>query len=408
MSQDAEGLTLLLITVGAILLVAPGIEVLSRKTRLPRVSLLLLLGVLFGPMALDTIPAERAHWYPGITRVALAMVGFLLGGEFTLASLRARGRDVFVTSLAVSLGTGLIVGGGLYLLDAPLAVALILGTAATATDPAAVASVIRDGDARGSNTSLLRGIVAVDDVWGLMLFAIVLSVLQTFEAAHTSDAIAQVLGHAALELGGSLLLGGALGLAMAAVTGRLKPGEPTRLEALGFVLLCCGAASYLELSYLLSAVMMGAVVSNVATHHEVAFHEIEEIETPFLVVFFVLSGATAEFHGDTSSLLMVLAYVGLRMLGRLVAGGLGVLSSRGDFDKLIGLALLPQAGVALGMTLIAVEEAPDIGPRILPVVILSTVLFESFGPILTAWHLRRVGEVGDRGGDEDTSAPAAP
>ncbi len=337
---------------------------------MPRVTLLILLGVLLGPMAL--------------AEVALAMVGFLLGGEFTRANLVQRGKAVVVVSLAVVVVTMALVTAGMVLLGVALPAALVLGTAATATDPAAVDAVCRERP-EGPLTSLLRGVVAVDDVWGMLLFAVVLSAIDAMAGGPLG---AEAMVHAVRELGGSLGLGAALGAAMAAVTGRLTPGEPTRMEALGFVLLSCGLASWLGLSYLLTAVAMGAAVANLATHHETTFRELEAIETPFLVLFFVLSGATADVTADPEVWLLVTAYLTLRTLGRIAGGWVGVRSSDPERGAAIGFALLPQAGVALGMTLVAVERLPELAWA-LPVVVLSTVVFESLGPVATAWVVDR-------------------
>lgn len=341
---------------------------------MPRVTLLILLGLALGPMALDLLPEERQQWYPVLAEVALAMVGFLLGGEFTLANLRERGRKVLVLSVAVSAATLVVVTAGMWMVGVALPAALVLGTAATATDPAAVDAVCRDRSERPL-TSLLRGVVAVDDVWGMLLFAVVLASLDALEGGQVG---AEALLHAGRELGGSLALGALLGGAMAVVTGRTTPGEPTRLEAIGFVLLSCGLASWLGLSYLLTAVAMGAAVANLASHHEVAFRELEAIESPFLVVFFVLSGASATLETGAGPLGMVVAYVVLRTLGRVVGSWLGGGGGR------LGMALLPQAGVALGMTLVAVERVPAMAWT-LPVVVMGTVLFEALGPVATAW-----------------------
>ncbi len=376
----------LLLTVGSILLLVPAVDAVAHRTRIPRVTLLIGLGVALGPMAMDVLPEERTQWYPLLVEIALAMVGFLLGGEFTLDNLREQGRAVLAVSGAVTIVTALVVSGGLWLLGTSAATALVLGTAATATDPAAVDSVCRDRE-DGPTSSLLRGIVAVDDVWGMLLFALVLSALG---AMTTGELGTHELLHAVRELGGSIALGGVLGLLAAAVSGRLQPGEPTRLEALGSVLLCCGLASYFGLSYLLAAVTMGAVVASTATHHETAFHELEAIETPFLVLFFVLSAASASPAGVREGLWLVAAYVALRTVGRLVGGWVGARAGAPERTGLLGLALLPQAGVALGMTMVAVERAPELAP-VLPVVVVSTVLFESLGPMGTAWVLDREG-----------------
>jgi len=381
----------LLITLGVILLAAPPLRALGQRMHVPQVSLLLLAGVLVGPMGLDLLPEAKERWYPALAEVALAMVGFLLGGEFTWSNMRQRGRSVLVVSAMVSVVTFVGVAAGLMLLGCSWPAALLLATAATATDPAAVDAVARESGASGPTTSLLRGVVAVDDVWGILLFGGVLGLLQ---ASSPGAEQAHALGHAAVELGGSVLLGTVLGLVMAAVTGRLTPGEPTRLEATGFVLLCCGAASALGLSYLLSAVVMGAVVANLASHHEVSFRELEAVEAPFLTIFFVLSGATASFSGGSSDILLwVAGYVVLRTLSRAAGGALGVRASAPAVPTHLGLGLLPQAGVALGMTLVAVERIPSLADTALPVVVISTVCFETVGPLVTRWVLMKAGDI---------------
>lgn len=390
MTESSAELALLLATVGAVLLLAPATQVLADRLRLPRVTLLLLLGVLLGPLALDVLPQARARWYPALANVALAMVGFLLGGEFTLSSLRRRGRAVLGLSLGVALVSAALVTGGLVALGVSLPVALVLGAAATATDPAAVDAVTRDCDTCAENASLLRGVVAIDDVWGLLIFGGAMALLGNLAGEAEGSA---ALLYAGRELGGSVLLGVLLGAPMALLTGRLNPGEPTRLEALGFVLLCSGLASLLELSYLLSAVAMGATVANLARHHERPFHELEDIEVPFLVLFFVLSGSTAELDALRAAGGLALAYVLLRVGGRVLGGWLGAVAGGRLVRRDLGLALLPQAGVALGMTLVAVERFPDLGEELLPVVMLATVLFEAAGPVLTRRTLARAGEL---------------
>lgn len=381
---DASGLFLL--TTGALILAAPWVDLVARRSRVPQVSLLLLLGVLLGPMGLDLLPEDRDHWLPVVTEVALAMVGFLLGGELKASHLRARGRPVVVISAVVSVGTLLVVALGLLAVGTRPATALVLATAATATDPAAVDSVLRAGHHRGPTAALLRGIVAVDDVWGLLLFGLLLSVLSAFTGAGLQPT---ALVHALGELGGSVLLGGGLGLAATVLLGRLRPGEPTRLEVLGLVLVACGLASSLGLSYLLSAVAMGAVFANTARHVEAPIRALESLETPFLVLFFVLSGASAAASISGQGWVLLGAYILLRTAGRLLGGWLGGRLAGDHHPAAIGGALLPQAGVALGMTLVAAERAPEVAGDVLPVVILSTLGFEGLGPLATSWLMAR-------------------
>ena len=171
------------------------------------------------------------------------------------------------------------------------------------------------------------------------------------------------------------------------------------------MLLTCGVASTLDLSYLLSAVAMGAVFANTARHVEAPLRAMESLETPFLVLFFVLSGASAVATPSGTGWVLLGAYVGLRVAGRVIGGWLGVRLSGTDQPRAIGGALLPQAGVALGMTLVALERVPEIAGEVLPVVIMSTLLFEGLGPVLTRVLVERWEPPAPRPADGAAGAP---
>ena len=181
---------------------------------------------------------------------------------------------------------------------------------------------------------------------------------------------------------------------MAYLSGRIKPGQPTLVEALGIVFLVGGLALWLEVSFLLSAMVLGLVVGRRARHHEQPFHAIENIEWPVMILFFVLAGAALDMSALLAVGLAGGAYVALRIVGRLLGGWPGGLISGAppNIRRWIGLALLPQAGVAMGMALIAVQRFPEHRDLIMPVVIGATVLFELFGPILARLALVRSGE----------------
>jgi NhaP-type Na+/H+ or K+/H+ antiporter len=228
----------ILLLIGGIFLAGLVADLIGRRTPIPRVTLLVLLGVAAGPAGLDLL-ARADSWSPVVSQVALAMVAFLLGGALHRGALRGHGRAVVLGSLILVVVTAMLVGCGLILLGFPLEVALPLAAIVTATDPAAVADVLRQVRARGPFSRVLLGVVAMDDAWGLVLFSLALAVAVSLGASAGAE---HVLLEGAGELFGSVVLGGVLGLAMAALTGRLHPGEPTQVEALGGVFLCAGAA----------------------------------------------------------------------------------------------------------------------------------------------------------------------
>lgn len=381
---------LTLITLGGLLLLGFVADGIGNRTFLPRVTTLLLFGFLIGPYALGLLPDLGQSWFPTITHMALVMVGFLLGGRLTPSMLAERQRLILWLSVAVVIFTALFVFVGIGLTGASMVVALVLAGVAPATDPVASVDIVRENRSEGPFSRTLLGIVAIDDAWGLILFSLLLAVVHSVNGSGATE----VLAYAGREVLGAVLLGLALGVPMSFLTGRVRPGEPTRVEALGLVFLCGGFALWLEVSPLLAAMSMGMTVANLASHHERPFHEIENIEWPFLVFFFVLSGAMLDIGVLSQTGLLALGYIILRVLGRLVGAWIGARlgGAEDSITHWMGLALMPQAGVALGMALVATQHFPELAETVLPVVLVSTVFFELTGPICTRIALRRSGE----------------
>jgi len=156
-------------------------------------------------------------------------------------------------------------------------------------------------------------------------------------------------------------------------------------EALVLTLLCVGLALWAGASFLIAAIVMGAVITNTARHHEYPFHAIENIERPFLIVFFVLAGASLELGPLWQTGLISIVYIGCRVLGAIVGASAGARFGKAGTatGRWMGIALLPQAGVAMGMALVAATAFADYRDVLLPVVIGATVLFEIIGPLGT-------------------------
>lgn len=382
----------ILITIGSLFLIGLVTDAVGARTKLPRVTLLIIFGVVIGPSLLNLVPYPVTNWFPIVGNMALAMIGFLLGGKLKFTTLRYTGHQVLWISIAEVVVTALIVGGGLLLLGVRPEIALLLAGISAATAPAATADVIWEAKARGKFTQTLLGIVAIDDAWALIIFSLLFVIAQMFVGKAGGM---QILTHSAWELGGAVLLGVVFGYPMAFLTGRIKSGEPTIVEALGLVFLCCGLALWLKVSYLLAVMVLGLVVTNLAHHHKRPFHAIEGIERPFMVLFFILAGVSLHLGLLMTSGLIGIAYVILRFIGRIIGGYSGGVIAHSDKNtkRWIGLALMPQAGVALGMALVASENFPEVKNIILPVVLGATVAFEIIGPIMTRMALMRAHEI---------------
>lgn len=378
----------LILLIGLLLSIGIVAETIGQHVKIPRVTVLIVCGVLLGPEVLAWIPESTSETFEFLTVIALTMIGFLLGGRLLSQPLERMGRATLIYSLVITVVTGLVVAVGLLALGFPLPVALVLSGVALATDPLATVDVIRTLGNTGVLARMLEGIVALDDVWGLVLF----SVLMSLASALSADFTWHYLMHGAWELFASVALGIGLGLPGGWISGRLKEGEPTLLEALALVFLCAGLSRHFELNYLLSAIAMGAAVTVSSTHHERAFHEIEIIEWPFLVMFLLLTGASFSFAEFDGTWMLVLAYMGLRIVGRWLGGWvpaeLGMLTRRER--SYAGLCLLPQAGVALGVALLGCQTFPEHTSAIIGTAVMATILFEIIGPPMTSWGLTKL------------------
>ncbi len=384
-----QGYASALIALGLLFLAGLAADALGRRTRLPRVTLLLACGLIAGRPGLDLIPSTLEAIYPIVSVIALSMVAFLLGGELSLRTLRQHGRAIVAISLVVVIVTLLTVGLGLAALGVPLGAAVMIAAIATATDPAATYDVIGQTGNRSSFARTLKGIVAIDDAWGVMAFALMVVVAQALSGTGSG---VEIMLDALVEIGLSIALGLVIGIPGGLLTGRLTGGEPLRIEALGLVFLTAGLSLWFGLSYLIAGMTAGAVIVNLARHHTRAFREIEHLEWPFMIIFFILAGATLEVDILWTAGPILLGYIVFRLTGRVLGGWLGAMLSHVPAPERAwyGPALLPQAGVAIGMALIAGEVFPEYAATITALAIGATVVFELTGPLATEYALRRV------------------
>ena len=401
MNENIE-ISTILMTFGGLFLLGLVADLLGRNTPLPRVTLLIFAGVLIGPSALDWLPEFTNDWFPVLTDIALAMIGFLLGQSLTKKKLSSLGRPIIGISMGVLLMTSSLMFLGMLALGAPLELALILAGIAPATAPAPVVDVTSELDAKGPFTNTLLGIVAIDDAWGMLLFSVLLVLASIFSG--NGDGWQTVL-NGGWEVFGALLLGALLGFPMAYLTGHIYPGKSSQAEALGLVLLCAGLAEWLEVSYILSTMMMGMVVANFTQHHRrKLFHELETFEWPLLILFFLLAGASLDINALWAVGMLGVGYFVLRLLGRVSGSFLGTLWADRPADepqlhnqnikhfRWMGLAMLPHAGIPIGMALLATQYFPQHHATILAIILGSTVLFELIGPPLTRYLLIKTGE----------------
>lgn len=376
-------------TIGGLFVLGLIADIIGRKTFLPRVTILLLCGVLIGPQFFNLLPSFFIDdWFSVVTDISLGMIGFLLAQKMTLQKFKEIGKSVLIISLFKVIVTFASVLFCLYLINIDLKAAILLAAIASPSAPAAIYDLVQELKIENPFSQKLLSIVAIDDLWGIVLFIFSLTFVSILGA--NSDWLLYVK-NGAIEIFGSIFLGVGFGLIVAWITGRIQEGQPTQAEALAAIFLTISLANYFEFSPLLSAVILGITVANTATHHNTPFEAIKGFEWPFLIIFFLLAGASLHIDALFSVGFIGFAYILSRSLGIYFGAKIGCKKTKQkDFScKYLGYALLPQAGVAVGMALMASQNFNSLRDIILPVVIGSTVIFELFGPILARKVLQK-------------------
>jgi Kef-type K+ transport system membrane component KefB len=376
---------------GGLFLIGFVADLVGRFTFLPRVTLLLLSGLAIGPAGLSLLPESFvSDWFPALTSISLALIGFLLGHQLSIPALKKRGTGIIGISLCKVFGAWFTVGLVLLFAGANPVVALLLAGIAPATAPAATYDLVHEYQAKGEFSETLLAIVALDDIWGLLIFILMLTCAGVMNG--NTDISAGVITSSKV-IGGSVFLGIVLGVPMAYLTGRIRRGEPTLAEALGFVLLGAGIAGWLNLLPILSTMTMGITVASLAKHHERPFHAIEHVEWPFIILFFLLAGASLQIDILPMASGITVVYILSRCVGIYIGtrAGCRFVGAGPLLRKWLGLALFPQAGVAIGMALLAVQEFPEKAAVVLTVVVASTIILETVGPVFTRQAIRAVG-----------------
>jgi Kef-type K+ transport system membrane component KefB len=364
----------------------------------PRVTLLLLIGVIAGPHALGLVPEQTTAWFPFVAHLALAIIGFLLGEEFRWTDVRNKGRRVVGISIGETAAAVMVVFGAVYLLTGDIALSLLLGGIAPASAPAAIFETIREGRARGELTETLLGVVAIDDAWGVIAFSIL---LVAATAIGGQGAATGQLFVGLWEVSGALLLGIVVGLPMAWISSKIREGQLTLIEVSGIVFLQTGIATVIGVSYLLAAIVLGVMVANFGKQKR-PFKELEHVREPLLAVFFILAGLKLNLAELPDIAWLGGIYVTARVVGLIVGGQVAgrLVGAPRQVSRRIGWCIMPQAGVALGFALLVQEKLDQYGDRVLSLVIGTTVLFELVGPMFARFHLQRAGECQSESAEE--------
>ncbi len=391
---------------------------LTVKLNLPDVTSYLIAGLLVGPLCLGAlgVPGLGFSSFAFVEEmglvcdVALGFIAFSIGNEFRLESLKKIGRQATVIAIFQALAATVLVDGVLLLLHLilgdklPVSTCILLGAIATATAPAATMMVINQYKAHGPLTDILLPIVALDDAVGLVVFAISSGIAKALGNGNVN--VVSLLVNPLIEIVLSLGLGTLVGWVFSEVEKHFYSKSKRLCLAVTFVILCAGL-SMLECSLgggveigfssLLVCMMCGTVFCNMCDFSEEIMGKTERWTAPIYVLFFVLSGAELDLtaFSDLAVVGIGVAYILARSAGKIGGASLSArwTGCEPTICKYLGITLLPQAGVALGMSVTVAAEFGAVGALVRNIVLFSVLIYELAGPLLTKMALTRAGEI---------------
>lgn len=365
------------------------------KLKFPDVTGYLIGGIIIGPMVLNLVPKDAVHGLEIISEVALAIIAYSIGSEMKLSALKKTGKGVLLITFLEVFMAFLVVFLSLWLVfRQDFAFSLVLGSIACATAPAATLLVIRQYKAKGPVVDTLIPVVALDDAFCIIAFGICSSIAQAIHGGETINALALV--EPILEILLSISLGLAYGIISIYLIRLIKnEGELTSF-VLGSIFLLTSLSIRFGLSSLLVMMSFGLAITNLSRKSNRATTALDGMLAPLFMCFFTLSGADLDFSIFKTVGIVSIVYVIARVVGKMIGAGLGArLSKMGStVQKYLGLTLVPQAGVAIGLSLAATKIlGADHGGKIRAIILAGTVIYELIGPVTTKIALTKAGEI---------------
>lgn len=369
---------------------------IAKFLHLPNVTGYLFAGLLIGPNCLNLLNQENINEMSLITEIALGFIAFSIGGEFKIANIKKIGKSVIIITIVQSVSAAILVGLALWAFRVDLPIVFTLAAIATATAPAATLMVVRQYKAHGPVTDTLLPVVAFDDAIGLIVFAICFTLAQTF-AKGTAITFSSLVLTPIIEIALSIGIGFIVGLLLSICMRFFKSRANRLILMITSVIICVALCEIIpfNMSSLLVCMMLGATFCNIRSDSSIIQEGCERWTPPLFMLFFILSSAVLDVKIIASVGIIGLVYIIARSLGKYfgVFFSAKLVKAGPKIQKYLGLMLLPQAGVAIGMAQMASTELGDYGIKIMTVVLTATLIYELVGPLLTKLALSASGEI---------------
>lgn len=366
---------------------------LAKLLHLPNVTGFLFAGLLLGPYLFNIVPIEITENLDIISDLALGFIAFTIGSEFKLSYFKRVGITPIVIALFEAILAVVLVVIALLMMGQSLPFALVLGAIAAATAPAATVMVIKQYRSKGPVTETLLSVVAIDDAVALIVFGLNVAIAKALTGGN--DSILESLLSPLWELGFSLGAGAILGLILT-FGARAFASRGNRLSLIfAFIVFAIALSNRFHGSSLLMIMSMSAVFANLYRDLNVMLEILDRATPPIFLLFFVLSGAHLNLAILPQVGVIGLVYIIVRVIGKVLGANLGARLTHASENvrRYLGPALIPQAGVAIGLTFVAQSVVPEYAATIRAVVLCATLIYELIGPVVAKMTLVQAGEI---------------
>ncbi len=366
---------------------------LVKLIKLPNVTGYLLAGLILGPSILGILSDNFLSDIAIISDTALGFIAFSIGNEFKISYFKKVGATPIVIASLESLFAVLFVVIALLIAGKGLPFSLVLGSIAAATAPAATIMVIKQYKARGPVSQTLLSVVAIDDATALIMYSIAIAIATAVSGKSGNGT--ELFLKPIIEIGGALVAGALLGfIFLVPLKFFKKDGNRLSLE-IAFIFMGLGLSAICGFSSLLLCMSMGAVIANFSPDVNHIMKLTDKITPPIFMLFFVASGAGLNISVLPSVGIVGIIYIIVRVIGKMFGASLGATICKADKNirKYLGPALIPQAGVAIGLSLAATTVVPQYATQIRTVILCGTLIYELIGPAITKISLKKAGEI---------------
>lgn len=405
--ENAPNAAVIIISVALMLICGFAMTRITRRLKLPNVTAYIVTGVLIGPAVFGLVPEKVIVGMDFLADMALAFIAFGIGEFFRLPALKRSGVRVILVALSEALLASLLIFVLCYLLlGLPFGLSLMLAALAAATAPTSTAMTIRQTKAKGDFVDTLLQTIAVDDILGLLAYGVAISVAVAMMGAVSGGVLLASVLEPLLTNLAAIFVGGVFGVLMKLLMPKKRSTDNRLIISLSILFGFCGLCALVDVSPLLGCMSMGTVYINL-TGDEKLFRQIGYFSPPMILMFFMRSGMTFRLDtlfgggvfGSVPLIVVSILYCAVRVAGKYAGSYLGAraIGKPKGTRNYLGLALIPQAGVAVGLAAIGARAlGGELGATLETIILASSIIYEIFGPALAKLALYLSGSISDK------------